>query len=107
MQDLLEHASVEHVVVSYNEEGLLTREEIGELLARFSGTDRFDLEADFREVDYRRFRSDRDRARGDEGLTRRYRVVENREKDRIGEWLFYARRGDRIVVRHPSVGRGS
>jgi adenine-specific DNA-methyltransferase len=92
MKDLLDHARVEHVVISYNEEGLLDREEIGELLASFSGTERFDHDQNFREVDYRRFRSDRDRAPVRDGSARRYRVIENKGKDRIGEWLFYARR---------------
>lgn len=94
MKDLLMNARVEHVVVSYNEEGLLTLEEIGELLALFSGRPSFDYSRDFREVVHQRFRSDRDRSGEGEGGSRHYRVIEDKGRNRIGEWLFYARHRD-------------
>ena len=78
------------LVVSYNEEGLLTRDEIGVILARFSGTRSYDFDTNFREINYKRFRSDRDREENGAAAGRNYKVVEGREKDEIGEWLFFA-----------------
>lgn len=86
-------ANVDHIVVSYNEEGLLDREELGAILAQFSGIKRYNFSRDFKEIQYRRFRSDRDRGGNDDGPTRRYAVVEGKDKNVVGEWLFYARRG--------------
>ncbi|MGE0711567.1 MAG: DNA adenine methylase [Planctomycetota bacterium] len=81
--DLVASARAEHVVVSYNEEGILSREEIGEALARAAGTSSYDYERDHLEIGYRRFRSDSDRA------GRRYQHLEGRARDEVAEWLFY------------------
>lgn len=83
---LVQSARAEHIVVSYNEEGILSREAIGEALAEASGAAGFDFVRDFREVSYKRFRSDRDAA------ARRYRVLAGRGRDEVAEWLFYARK---------------
>ena len=88
--DLVMSTKARSIVVSYNEEGLLTRDEIGVILARFSGTRSYDFDANFREINYKRFRSDRDREENGAAAGRSYKVVEGREKDEIGEWLFFA-----------------
>ncbi|MBI4584203.1 MAG: DNA adenine methylase [Planctomycetes bacterium] len=93
MRDLILSANVRHVLVSYNEEGLLGREDLGAVLAEFSGSPRFDFQRNFREINCRRFRSDRDRGpENGNGAARRYRVLEGKGKDEIGEWLLYAAR---------------
>lgn len=95
MTDLVLSSRVRHVVVSYNEEGLLSREEIGAILARFAGKRRFDFDADLEQVICKRFRSDRDRKEGDGKGTRKYKVLEGRRRNEIGEWLFFATRPKR------------
>jgi adenine-specific DNA-methyltransferase len=93
LEDLILSARVRHVVVSYNEEGLLEREAIGAILARFAGKRRFDFKSGFTEIQHRRFRSDRDREAEEEGgRVRRYRVLDGKQRDQIGEWLFIATR---------------
>jgi adenine-specific DNA-methyltransferase len=92
MLDLILSSRVEHVVVSYNEEGLLQRDEIGAILARFEGVRSYDFDRKFRELTYRRFRSDRDRDGDGAGGLRQYRVLEGRSRDEIREWLFFASR---------------
>lgn len=105
MRDLIENANVDHIVVSYNEEGLLDREQIGAMLAEFSGAGSFDYEKGFREVIHRRFRSDRDREIGESaGPSRKYRVIEGKERNEISEWLFVASRSARSTR---SRGAGS
>lgn len=93
MTDLILSCRARHVVVSYNEEGLLTREELGAILSRFSGKRSFDYETGMRTILYRRFRSDTDRPAA-EGRRpkRRYRILEGRRRDEIAEWLLYAAR---------------
>jgi adenine-specific DNA-methyltransferase len=94
LEHLVLSARVRHLVLSYNEEGLLDRDQIGAILARFEGVKRYDFRRNFTEVHYRRFRSDRDREDGDEsGGRRRYRVLEGKGRDEIAEWLFFATRG--------------
>ncbi len=90
---LILESNVSHVVVSYNEEGLLSREQIGSILAEFSGRSRFDYSTGFREVRYKRFRSDSDRTETKgTGAKRQYKVLEGKAKDQVGEWLFFASR---------------
>lgn len=90
--DLVAAARAEHIVVSYSEEGLLTREEIGAALAAAAGARRFDFDADHEEVRHKRFRSDRDRAPAACGAGRAYRVLAGRGRDEVAEWLFYVRK---------------
>ena len=92
MTDLVLSANVDHVVVSYNEEGLISREELGAILARFSGAASFDFDRDMRSIPYRRFRSDADRARGAGRGARRYKVLPGRGRNEIREWLLIASR---------------
>ncbi len=94
-RDLLLNSKVEHILVSYNEEGLLSKSEMGEVLAEFSGDSRYDYRKNFLEIDYQRFRSDRDRPGETQGK-RVYKVVEGKERNRIGEWLFYAQRSKNL-----------
>ena len=85
--DLVRAARAEHIVVSYNEEGILTREEIGQALAEACGWSRYDFDRHLEEISYKRFRSDADAAG-----KREYRVLEGRSRDEVREWLFYARK---------------
>jgi adenine-specific DNA-methyltransferase len=93
MTDLILSSKARHVLVSYNEEGLLTREELGAILCRFSGQRVFDFTENMRTVSYRRFCSDSDRAVGAEKGKRRYRVLEGKARGEISEWLLFASRG--------------
>lgn len=81
--DLVVNARAEHIVVSYSEEGILSREAIGRALARAAGAARYDFERDHEEVSHKRFRSDKN------GRHRTYRVLEGRSRDEVREWLFY------------------
>ena len=92
MTDLILGSRVRHVLVSYNEEGLLTREELGTILCRFSGQRSFDFDENMRAVNYRRFCSDSDRLVGAEKGKRQYRVLEGKTRGEISEWLLFASR---------------
>jgi len=93
MTDLILSSKVRHVLVSYNEEGLLTREELGAILCRFSGQRLFNFKENMRAMSYRRFCSDSDRSVGAEKGKRQYRVLEGKTRGEISEWLLFASRG--------------
>ena len=90
LHDLLRKARCRHIVLSYNEEGILSREALGAILADVSGRRRFDFERAFREVRYRRFRSDARDVPVVNGYRRSYKVLKGKKPDEISEWLFYA-----------------
>ncbi len=90
--DLVLSSRAHHVVVSYNEEGILSRDEIGAVLARFAGRRSFDFKRDLREIDFPRFRSDADRPRTNGGGGRRYSVLAGRDRNRLAELLYFASR---------------
>lgn len=92
LRDLVLRANVDHVVVSYSEEGLLTREEIGSILARYSGSKSFNYTTDMRSILYKRFCSDSDRGVKEGKGLRSYKVIEGKKRGEISEWLFYATR---------------
>ena len=92
MTELVLSTRCRHVLISYNEEGLLSREELGGILARFSGQRSYDYDTQMREVLYRRFRSDVDRDGLGDGGKRSYRVIEGKGRDQISEWLLWASR---------------
>lgn len=81
--DLVVNARAEHIVVSYSEEGILSREAIGRALARAAGAAAYDFARDHEEVSHKRFRSDKN------GEHRTYRVLAGRSRDEVREWLFY------------------
>jgi adenine-specific DNA-methyltransferase len=83
--DLVRNARAEHILISYNEEGILSREALARILGQ--ACPGFDVSRDFVEVSHKRFRSDKD-----EAARRQYRVLENRKKDEVKEWLIYARK---------------
>ena len=85
-RDLIAKAKAEHIVISYNEEGILSKEAIGQALARFSGVEKFDARKNLRRLRYRRFRSD---SNGHNG--RKYKILEGQAADCVDEWLFYSR----------------
>jgi len=88
-RDLIARSSAATVVVSYSEEGILTRDEIAAALRDGLST----LAVRHDEVSHRRFRSDKDGAR------RTYRVLDGRSKDEVKEWLFFARRPEAAKAR--------
>jgi adenine-specific DNA-methyltransferase len=90
LHDLLRKARCRHIVLSYSEEGILSREALGAILADVSGRRRFDFERDFREVRYKRFRSDARDVPVENGYRRSYKVLKGKKPDEISEWLFYA-----------------
>lgn len=79
---LIARSRARAVLVSYSEEGILSKEEITGALRDGLGT----TLVEHIHVSHKRFRSDRDR----EG--RAYRVIEGRERDEVHEWLFFAAR---------------
>ena len=85
---LVARSQAEEVIVSYNEEGILSREEIVDALA--SGLATASADVAFEEIRHRRFRSDKDGAR------RSYAVLDGRAKDEVAEWLVCARRGGAV-----------
>jgi len=93
MTELILSTRAQHVLISYNEEGLLSREDFGHLLALFEGKANYDFDSNMRQVLYRRFRSDSDRPAGAERGPRRYKVIEGKNRDEISEWLLFATRG--------------
>ena len=93
-RDLLRGSRCPHVIVSYNEEGILSRETLGRILSEEVTGRPFDFDRHFREVRYRRFRSD---ALTGDGRGRRYRTLRGKAPDEVGEWLFYAGRSSRRI----------
>ncbi len=92
MTDLILSSRVDHVLVSYNEEGLLTRDELGAILSRFAGTRSFNFETGLRCLLYKRFCSDSDRSAGGGKGQREYKVLDGKSRGEIHEWLFLASR---------------
>ncbi len=89
-RDLVTSARAEHVVVSYNEEGILAAADIESALEAFAGRGG---RVEQRRIAYRRFRSDADgRVARNGAAPRTYRVLDGRGRDGIHEWLFHARR---------------
>jgi adenine-specific DNA-methyltransferase len=81
-RDLVAHARAREVIVSYNEEGILSRAAIEQALRDGLGA----ADVHFVPIRHRRFRSDAD------GAHRRYKVLAGRARDEIAEWLIVARR---------------
>jgi adenine-specific DNA-methyltransferase len=88
---LVKDARAEHLVVSYNEEGILSLDEITAALEAACG-DGFRRERDHLVLSTKRFRSDADR-----GAARTYRVLEGHAKDEVREWLFYGRKNGALA----------
>lgn len=78
--ELLENARARHIIVSYNDEGLLAPEELRKLLEQRGPTD-------VQRIPYRRFRADIDRP------SRRYS-----ERREVNELFFYTRVADSSIV---------
>lgn len=85
MERLVLTSRARHVVVSYNEEGILSADEIAAILDRFAGTPGA---TELRRVPHRRFRSDADRPG-----QRRYAVLPGKGRDEVDEFLFHAQKG--------------
>jgi adenine-specific DNA-methyltransferase len=91
---LLAATSIPRVVISYNEEGIIAREEFEDLLAEWAGLPRGRLDGALREIPYRRFRSDADGRVSSTGSERSYRELPGRARNEVHEWLFALERGD-------------
>lgn len=87
-RSILETTSIDRVVISYNEEGIISREDFQEMLAVYSGVDFNRLVNPLREIPHRRFRSDADGNVSRTGSGRNYRKLEGRQADEVHEWLF-------------------
>ena len=93
---ILSRARVPRVVISYNEEGIISRAEFEEILAEYAGVARAKLGKVLEEIPYRRFRSDADGRVSSTGAERQYRELPGRERNEVHEWLFsVAKRGAR------------
>ncbi|MEM7165662.1 MAG: DNA adenine methylase [Planctomycetota bacterium] len=91
-RELLQSTSIPRLVVSYSEEGIISRAEFDDILAEYAGV--ATLDRHLSEVPYRRFRSDADGRKSRTGAGRAYRQLPGREKDEVCEWLFHvAKRG--------------
>ena len=78
-------------MISYNEEGILDRSAFERVLAGH--------EMEIVEVAYKRFRSDSDSKR------RQYRVLADRKRDEVREWLVYAHKSNVAKRLRGVVGR--
>ena len=93
MARIIERASAGGIVLSYNEEGILTRAEIERMLEQWSisGSDA-DREPEagqiLREIPYRRFRSDSEGRNSRTGSLRNFHPADGRSEDEVHEWLF-------------------
>jgi len=85
---ILERARAGAVVISYNEEGIITRDDFEEMLAAFAGVARSRLGKVLHEIPYRRFRSDADGRVSSLGAERSYRELPGRKRNEVPEWLF-------------------
>ncbi|MGE4619961.1 MAG: DNA adenine methylase [Planctomycetota bacterium] len=102
MASIISRANAQGIVLSYSEEGILTRDEIEQMLehwSKFSTSPlEFDSPEDFvrnescdnilHEIPYRRFRSDREGRVSRTGSLRNFRPAEGRSEDEVHEWLF-------------------
>ncbi|MBT6967996.1 MAG: hypothetical protein HN891_08490 [Planctomycetes bacterium] len=80
MQSIIQRAQARGIVLSYSEEGILSRTEILQMLQSWSPAG--DRDQMLHEIPYRRFRSDRG------GASRQFRPAEGRTEDEVHEWLF-------------------
>lgn len=92
---LLASTTIPRVVISYNEEGIVGRDEFEELLAEWAGVPRSGLGGALREIPYRRFRSDADGRISSTGSERSYRELPGRARNEVHEWLFAIERRPR------------
>ncbi|MCA8959191.1 MAG: DNA adenine methylase [Planctomycetes bacterium] len=90
-REILRATRIPRVVISYNEEGIITRDEFREMLSEYAGEP---VEAGewLTEIPYRRFRSDADGRISTTGSSRSYKSIPGRERDEVREWLFHVRR---------------
>lgn len=86
---LLQSTRIPRVLISYSEEGLMTREQFAELLGAYSGGAPEDF---LTTVSHPRFRSDADGRVSRSGARRQYRQLAGRARDEVHEWLFHARK---------------
>jgi len=86
LRDLLSRARARHIIISYSEEGIISREGIAAALAEYSGVENYDYAQNHMRVGYKRFRSDADGHNG-----RSYRILDGRNQNEVNEWLFYGR----------------
>lgn len=84
--ELLKRARARHIIVSYNQEGIVPRDVILNALADYSGLSPDSVDENSESIEVSRFRSDADGRNG-----RSYRVLDGKHAGRVDEWLFYAR----------------
>ena len=93
-RELLRATSIPRVIISYNEEGIISRVEFEEMLAEYAGLRRSRLHARdiLTPVPYPRFRSDADGRVSRTGAGRSYKKLSGRNRDEVHEWLFHVAR---------------
>ena len=88
METVIQRARARGIVFSYSEEGILSRDQIEQMLYRWAAPEhpsdppvapRANI---LHEIPYRRFKSDRS------GAARNFRPAEGRTEDEVHEWLF-------------------
>ncbi|MFQ5655242.1 MAG: DNA adenine methylase [Planctomycetota bacterium] len=90
---ILRATRIPRLVISYNEEGIISRDEFEEMLAEYAGVPRSRLGRVLVEIPYRRFRSDADGRLSRAGAVRNYQQLPGRGRDEVCEWLFHVARG--------------
>ena len=93
--EILRRTTIPRVVVSYSEEGIISRDEFEEMLAEYAGVSRARLGHVLTEIPYKRFRSDADGRVSSIGTSRQYKELPGRGRNEVHEWLFsVAKRAD-------------
>lgn len=88
--ELIRNLDVEHVIMSYSEEGIITKEALSKIFALTCNS--FDPERDFKEVSHKRYRSDATKK------GRRYKKLKGRRTNRLKEWIVCGRRKVRALT---------
>lgn len=93
MASIISRAPAQGIVFSYSEEGILTRDEIEQMLEQWSVADvdvkrECEKEQILHEIPYRRFRSDKEGRVSRTGSSRSFHPARGRSEDEVHEWLF-------------------
>ena len=100
-REILRRTTIPRVVVSYSEEGIISRDEFEEMLAEYAGVARSRLGQVLTEIPYRRFRSDADGRLSSIGTSRQYKELPGRGRNEVHEWLFSVSKRADVSVSSP------
>ncbi len=102
-REILLRADIPRVVISYNEEGIITKSEFEAMLAEFAERPRLPMADAFTEISFKRFRSDSDGRLSRTGAGRSYKHLPGRARDEVREWLFHVQKASSM---HKESARG-